>query len=348
MINRPYKKAIVIGKFMPAHKGHEVLLKFADKMCDELVVLVDNVPNKWHRLTDDERQFSISLLVSGVTTYMPENVMPQDPSECEDFWEIWCGEIAKAGGEDLDCIISCELYGKSIAEKMGIECVIFQNDRDAVPISATQIRNDLAGNWDYLPDTTKMLLRRHVYVLGGESTGKTTLCKNIVNLDRNKFTYVPEFAKDFGTEITEDDFRTIAFGQLAAAEALSENGNSVMVHDTDAIVTLAWFTKLFPEGDASIHNMLCEIIEYNIYDHVLLLDNSNAWVQDGTRFFEAMQDRDWFFSFIKDFLVKAEIPFTIIGGDNVLEEALNAIDQDEKDYIQIGNELNGQESINQN
>ena len=34
------KQGLVIGKFIPLHKGHEALIKFAATQCDELIVLL--------------------------------------------------------------------------------------------------------------------------------------------------------------------------------------------------------------------------------------------------------------------------------------------------------------------
>jgi cytidyltransferase-like protein len=41
------KTGMVLGKFMPLHRGHEALLRFARDRAEDLTVVVDNIPDAW-------------------------------------------------------------------------------------------------------------------------------------------------------------------------------------------------------------------------------------------------------------------------------------------------------------
>jgi len=229
-----------------------------------------------------------------------------------DKWTSTILELTgKRCGNAVDVIIGSEDYVKVLGDAMGIDHVIFQKDRGMVDISATQIRADIDAHWDYLTKYSKYVIRKDIHIIGGESTGKSTLCEAICQ-DKKKFTLVPEFAKSLGTNISEKDFIKIAWGQRASYDCALGYGRRISVHDTNLIVTLAWFDKLFPEGDMEIRSMISEFIESMNYNKIYLLDNSVEWEQDGTRFFEDDIDRLWFFTHIQTILEDFGFAYTVI------------------------------------
>mgnify|MGYP003326935732 CR=1 FL=1 len=59
------------------------------------------------------------------------------------------------------------------------ESVVYYFDRAEVPISSTDIRAWGVSNWDYIPKVARPYYARKVLVVGGESTGKSTLVENL-------------------------------------------------------------------------------------------------------------------------------------------------------------------------
>ena len=82
-----------------------------------------------------------------------------------------------------------------------------------------------------------------VVVFGPESTGKTTLCKDLAA--HYKTLWVPEFARVFLQDkwdkkkeaCTREDLITIAQGQIRAENAALSKTNKILFCDTNVLVT---------------------------------------------------------------------------------------------------------------
>ena len=90
---KKYPKGLVIGKFMPFHKGHEYLINFAKEYCDHLFVIVDCLKDQ--TIDPITRKTWIESTIPNITVIALDTFMPQEPSECSDFWEIWKNERKK-------------------------------------------------------------------------------------------------------------------------------------------------------------------------------------------------------------------------------------------------------------
>lgn len=148
-------KGLIIGKFMPIHKGHMELIKFAMKNSDQLIILVSAKKNepidgelryKWVKeIYNENRNIKVE--------YMDNNLPSNNEFKKEDV-EQWC-EYIKNRFSDIDIFFSSENYGEYLAEHMGIKHMKFDANRSRVPISATKIRNNPSKYYDYLPPIVK-------------------------------------------------------------------------------------------------------------------------------------------------------------------------------------------------
>lgn len=82
-------------------------------------------------------------------------------------------------------------------------------------------------------------------IIGPESTGKTTLAKEIAA--KYKGVYVPEYAREYveqkgTTEVTYEELCEIARKQI---ERLQVTGYGLEVYDTELIITKVWFDYAF-------------------------------------------------------------------------------------------------------
>ena len=100
------KKVLVIGKFMPPHEGHKLLIEFA-KNYGEVFVIVDHIKDE--TLSTSIRTTILKEDISNIHVIPLSNYMPQSP-DCdkqnewkeiykklnyENFWDMWCQEILK-------------------------------------------------------------------------------------------------------------------------------------------------------------------------------------------------------------------------------------------------------------
>lgn len=295
----------VIGKFMPLHKGHTYLIDFAKNIVDELTVLVDNLPDNVDTMTLNDRYNIVKKTYPDLNIKKIDQVTFQEPEDSENFWEFWKETIIRNVGYKPDYIIGSMDYIKKLAEVLDCEYIMVDKERIHLPISATLIRNaynnyylgldtELKKVYKFIPPETIAHFSRDVYIVGGESTGKTTLAKKIA--EKMNTIYVPEYAtyyiKEHGKLLKKQDFINILLGQLASQRTLIKESFVYSIHDTDLITTKIWYRKFFGDDNLGFFDDYIKKQRDGLY---LILDNSISWKDDEHRYFPTDSDRDWFY-----------------------------------------------------
>lgn len=148
------KIGFTIGKFAPFHKGHQFLIETALKEMDKVIVVVYDtdvidVPT-------EKRANWIKQLYPNVEikyAYNPPSQYGLD-KESVDIQMKYLTNIMK--DEMPTHFYSSEKYGKSVAEYMKIVDRRVDSKRKEVPITATQVRQDI--------DKNKQWLEKNVYM----------------------------------------------------------------------------------------------------------------------------------------------------------------------------------------
>lgn len=158
-----YRSGFLLGKFLPPHAGHLYLMDAASRQCDELTVLAcsieaDPIPGElryqWLRALRPEHR---------ILLHCTEEV-PQAPEDHPAFWTIWEDLLRRWIPESVEVVFSSEEYGDEIARRLGIEHVMVDLERRAVPVSGTRIRNVPLRYWDFIPDVVRPYFTRTVAV----------------------------------------------------------------------------------------------------------------------------------------------------------------------------------------
>jgi NadR type nicotinamide-nucleotide adenylyltransferase len=126
-----------------------------------------------------------------------------------------------------------------------------------------------------LPDVSRIV------VTGSESTGKTTLAKQLAT--RLRATWVPEYARFYATHVgrplTIDDVEPVARGQMALEDAALASGSALLVLDTDLVSTVVYARHYYGHCPDWIVAAARERLAH-LY---LLLDVDVEWIGDGVR-----------------------------------------------------------------
>lgn len=80
-------------------------------------------------------------------------------------------------------------------EHLGIETVLIDPKRTFMSISGAQIRENPFRYWEYIPTEVKPFFVRTVAVLGGESSGKSTLVNKLANIFNTTSAW--EYGRDY-------------------------------------------------------------------------------------------------------------------------------------------------------
>lgn len=271
---------LYVGKFAPYHRGHQYMITQALKTVDFLFVVC--CEDKILRTTMSEEINSPRVRYIRYP-YNPKLKYNYDDAD-ESVSEDWADALQKVL-PTIDYVFTSELYGKNFAKHLGAVNVKVDIDRKAVPISATEIRADLSGNWDYLTDISKKRLMKTFIICGGESTGKTTLYNRLKEKYTN-FGFVPEVGRemcDSSKTVTIETLNKIVLEHSKRYMLESSYLPQAIVMDTDHQTTRNYARLLFNESlhsDSWIRN-----ITNPVYIH---LSNNIPHVQDGTRLDETV------------------------------------------------------------
>ncbi len=140
---------LIIGKFMPPHKGHQHVVEFAKARVYHLTILLlsrskDTIPG--------EMRFTwLKILFPDAEVVHVRHELPtdyQDPT----VWDQWIALIQRAYPARPDLVFSSEVYGEELARRLGASHVPVNPGRTVVPVSSTLIREQPLKYKKYIPD----------------------------------------------------------------------------------------------------------------------------------------------------------------------------------------------------
>lgn len=144
---------------MPLHTGHLNLITYGLSNCNFITILL--VATKGEPIEPELRyswlyeNYKSDKRIKIDVTYRDNiNALPQEMRT-----SAWC-DFIKNEYPDIDCIISSEVYGDTLAGFLGIAHLKFDHKRKITPISATEIRENYKKHINYLPDPVKTFFNR--------------------------------------------------------------------------------------------------------------------------------------------------------------------------------------------
>jgi NadR type nicotinamide-nucleotide adenylyltransferase len=241
-----------------------------------------------------------------------------DNSTHRHFTGFLCREIL---GVAVDAVFTSEDYGDGFAAELtayfrrhdpsatAVRHELVDRDRKQVPISGTLIRANPDEQRRWLSPIVYASFVRRVCILGGESSGKSTLAQALAN--HFGTLHVPEYGRELWEQkngaLAYEDLLRIAERQVAAEEQALFRANRFLVCDTSPLTTLFYSQHLFNRADPKL-----EQLADRQYDLVVLCGTDFDFVQDGTRRDAAFRDRqhNWYLAE----LARRNIPFSVATG----------------------------------
>jgi len=169
-----------------------------------------------------------------------------------------------------------------------------------------------------------------VVLYGPESTGKTTLAKRLAA--HYHTVWVPEYARDYLQKKWDEkqeicalnDLIPIAEGQMALENTLAKKANSILISDTDLLVTKVYSEAYF---DGFCDPLLEKYALQNEYDLYFLTGIDVPWVEDDLR--DRPNEREHMFNLFQTTLEKYQRTFIILEGnaEKRLKTATTEIDK---------------------
>lgn len=303
------KRGLVIGKFMPIHKGHIALINFAAAHCEELIVSMSFTPDdkidpllrfEWIReIFKDQPNIKPAIIADD----FDNETLP-----LKERTNIWANKMREVYPK-IDILFSSECYGAPFALNLQAEHILFDEPRKFTPVSATLIRNNPFQYWEFIPEQVRPYFVKKICFYGPESTGKSTMAEKMA-LHFNTV-FVPEVARELITsnDITVNDIINIGIAQTARVKEKTSIANKIVFCDTDLITTKIYsqyYLNTIPDILSDLENE----IRYDLY---FLMDIDVEWVADHLRDFG--DRRLEMFNLFKSELEKRDINYILITGD---------------------------------
>ena len=245
-------RGLIIGKFMPPHRGHVHLVDFARNYARDITVVVESVAGE--PIDSALRYAWMQELAHGCHVHHLREHHPQQPSEHPDFWAVWTRTLHGIVGGDIDYLFASESYGRRLAAELSATFVPVDPARAAVTISGSELRAAPMTHWHALPACVRPYFVKRVCLFGPESTGKTTLAQQLARHFDSMA--VPEYARTHleaqAGKLAEHDLLAIVRGQVAAEEALARQANRLLFCDTDPLTTAIWSEVLYQRCDPAV------------------------------------------------------------------------------------------------
>ena len=299
---KKFKRALVVGKFCPLHRGHQLLLDHAQDGSEELLIVSYTKPEfpgieparreQWLRalypqanvvVLDDARLAALCAARGIAARTLPHNDL--DNGDTHRHFMGWlCWTVLAL---PVDAVFSSEDYGPGFADVLAefyasspVAHVSVDQARMQVPVSGTAVRGDPHAHSAFLSPVVYASLVTRICVLGGESSGKTTLTAALAaHLDTS-------WVAEYGRELWESQDGVLAYGdllkigreQLKREAAAAGQARRWLFCDTSPMTTYFYCIEMFGKAEAE----LAQLAEHR-YDLVLLCAPDFPFIQDGTR-----------------------------------------------------------------
>ncbi len=327
--------SLVVGKFAPLHLGHELLIRRALTESERLVIISYTRPEFDGCAPAVRQRWLEQRFPTARVCVLSDEALAATPLAAHGFDRIPDNDAAESIhrrfvaavcvhhlGVQVDAVFTSEDYGDGFASELtlyyrqskagyaDIAHVCVDIARTAVPISATRIRTDVHSAREFLAPEVYASFVERVVLLGGESSGKSTLAQALARH------FGTEWVAEYGRELWErkdgrleyDDMRRIAREQVRREEAALVQSRRYLFCDTSPLTTLFYSTEMFGSSASELRQLA-----QRGYQHTVLCAPDFEFVQDGTRREPSFRDAQhaWY---LRE-LSRRAIPHLVVSGD---------------------------------
>ncbi|MGP5372293.1 multifunctional transcriptional regulator/nicotinamide-nucleotide adenylyltransferase/ribosylnicotinamide kinase NadR [Psychrobacter alimentarius] len=342
-----YDTGLIIGQFEPLHLGHmrSILEASGQAKTLHIVITANSSPHP---------DFNITLQDKARWLQMACADLPFIQIHTTDESELPCHERFSNNSFDT-ATSSTQLQHLLDTLSLPIETALFLADNHPLVHSPTQQQAPLAmkivatsaqpefdtlaiaqnpiAHWSALHPQVRGDYTKTIAIVGGESSGKTTLVHKLANH------YGASFALEMGrlyvgtdlggseVGLQYSDYAPIVLNHAQAIrEAKSCATAPVTIVDTDFVTTQAFCE----EYEGRTHPFVAACIDEFRLDHTIMLDNNTPWIDDGMRSLGTPEARGRFEQRLVDIFARHNIAPHMIDQpdyDARYQQALLFIDQ---------------------
>lgn len=280
-----YRLGLVVGKFAPLHLGHVALVDHAAARCDQVLVLSWSNPEFPGHEPERRRRWLAETFPSHETVVVSgDDAPPNDAPDADQQRHLV--RVLERLGRRPEAMFASEPYLVPCAARLSaafghpVAPVMFDPSRSAVPVRATDVRRDPAAMLAWLPPAVRADVVPRIALVGGESTGKSTLAQALAV--RWDTVAVAEYGRERweaqGGRLDEADLVAIAVEQCRREDAAARIAAPALACDTSPLTTLGYAGWTHGRADPA----LVALAERR-YTLTVLCGDEIPFDQDGTR-----------------------------------------------------------------
>lgn len=156
-----FRTGLIVGRFDPPHLGHSHMIERALEQTDRLVLYV-NSSFRRDTIPGELRGAWLAELHPTVEIRVVRHSLDTDWND-EELWAKWIDLFRSHWpyDEGPHAVFSSDTYVSGIAERLDAVPITVDPDRIAVPISATQIRDEPAAHLDKVALPVRQWIESH-------------------------------------------------------------------------------------------------------------------------------------------------------------------------------------------
>lgn len=285
-MKKTFQRGIIVGKFCPLHRGHEYAIRTMLDACEEGFILSYTNPEFPGFDPEKRHRWLIQLFPQARVLVLGAADAP--PNDADDLTQRKF--VARICRERLhttvDAVFSSEDYGEGFAQELAkqfsqaVQHISVDPLRLRHPVSGTQLRADVLAHRDQLSPIVYADFVQRICLLGGESTGKSTLAKALASHFHTN--HVAEYGRELwevqNGHLDFADMLLIAKTQVAREQTAAQGSNRFLFCDTSPLTTLLYSQHLFGRVAPEL-----ETLSRRDYSLHILCAPDFPFHQDGTR-----------------------------------------------------------------
>lgn len=281
------KTGLILGKFAPLHKGHQLLIETAIRQMNKVILLIYDCPDTIS-IPLDIRAGWIKKLYPNIKVIEGWNGPSQSGRKA---WIMRLQEdyVRSVVKEKITHFYSSEWYGGHMSKSLDAKNIVVDRQRNKYPVSGTKIRKDPLKYKKFVDPIVYKDLIASIVFLGAESTGKTTIAQALAGEYRTA--WMPEYGREYWYKNQKDGKLTpaqlfdLAQEHVKREDELLPRANKFFFVDTNAITT--YMFSCFYHGGADKRLVDLARLAAERYDYVFVCDIDIPYEDDGSRSGEA-------------------------------------------------------------
>lgn len=335
---------IIIGHFEPLHLGHVRTILHASGQVKHLYIFITTHPSPNPHFTIDLKDKARWMTMAFADLpFVQVEILPDlvTPSYDDNYQDL---SVNQANAVLADLLQRFPVLTAPTDKGEAVKPILFMDETHpfvnydlVLPVVTTprqqgfdsrKIHNNPALYWSAIHPQARGDYTKTVALVGGESSGKTTLLHKLANYYGASFAL--EMGRLFvqtdlgGTELgmQYDDYPLMATDHEQAIRAAKRLAPApITLVDTDFVTTQAFCE----EYEGRTHPFLAACIDEFRLDYTIMLANNTPWVADGMRSLGSASQRERFENRLKQIFARHHIQPMFIDSPNYHQRFLDAI-----------------------